>query len=133
MDITQDDLLILHHLRAAWIGGAAQDASATSLAACPGRAEGRVAAWSLGKAAGVLAYAARRPLVIGQGLAPSADERQALRTARALAANDWRAAEDAALWLVRREAVPALAQAFAPAACALHGRAAPRRRNAASA
>ena len=129
----QDDLLVLHHLRAAWAGGETQAAAAKTLTVCPGRAEGRVAAWALDKAAGMLAHASRRRLRIGGGLAPSADEAQLLRVARALAANDWQSAEDAGLWLVRRDAAPALAQALAPAACALYGRAAPRRRNAARA
>ena len=131
--ITQDDLALLHHLRAAWAGGNARARSGASLAAVPGRAEGRVAHWAFGRTAGVLEHAARRALRIGEGLAPSRDERQLLRVARALAAGDWRGAEDAALWLVRRDAVPALVQAFAPAACALQGRAAPRRMKAASA
>lgn len=129
----QDDLLILHHLRAAWAGGEARARAADALTVSPGRAEGRVAAWALNKVVGVLEHAARRRLRIGESLAPSADEAQLLRVASALAASDWQEAEDAGLWLVRRDAVPALTQALAPAACALYGRAAPRRRNAARA
>ena len=133
MDTSQDDLAVLHHLRAAWIGGQARLSSGRSLAAVPGRAEGRVAHWAFGRAAAVLAHAARRRLVIGETLAPSADERQLLRIARALAVGDWAGAQDAALWLVRRDASDALVRGFAPAACAFYGKAAPRLRNAATA
>ena len=135
--ITQDDLATLHHLRAAWEGGEARALSGASLAAVPGRAEGRVAHWAFGRAADVLEHAARRRLKIGSGLAPSADEIALLRIARALGSSDWRTAEDAALWLVRRDAVSAFLNALAPAACALYrgdqGKAAPRRLNAATA
>ena len=139
--ITQDDLALLHHLRAAWAGGNARARSGASLAAVPGRAEGRVAHWAFGRAAGILEHAARRRLVIGAGLAPSADETALLRVARALGQGDWRAAGDAALWIVRRDAVDAFLSALAPAACALYGpgrrtgqgKAAPRRLNAATA
>ena len=133
MHTTQDDLLALHHLRAAWAGGERRIASGAALAAHPGRAEGRVAHWSFGRAASVLGAAARRRLVIAEGIVPSADERQLLRVMRALAEGDRRGAEAASLWLVRRDATAELAQALSPAACALHGRASPRRQNAASA
>ena len=131
--MTQDDLLVLHHLRAAWAGGVRQDAAARALAVSPGRAGGRVAAWGFARAAEVLARGARRPLRIGQGLAPSADEARLIRLANALSASDRPAARAEAAWLVKGEAVDALMQALSPAACALQGNAAPRLKNAARA
>lgn len=130
---TQDDLLFLHHLRAAHAGGEARLISGAALAVVPGRAEGRVAHWAFGRAAETLGYAARRRLSIGTGIVPSQDERQLLAIAHALSDGDWDRAEDTALWLVRRDAAHAFVQALAPAACALYGKAAPRRRNAARA
>jgi hypothetical protein len=136
MDITQDDLWTLRHLRAAIAGGAAADASEAALAQWPGRAEGRVAAWSFSRAATILRRAGRRAVTVGQGLAPTADEAALLRVVRCLTERDWQGAEDAALWLVRRDAARDLAQALAPATCAYgpaYGKAAPRRAQAASA
>ncbi|WP_031549027.1 hypothetical protein [Parvularcula oceani] len=128
MSITQDDLWTLRHLRAAWSADETERrASAEALAQYPGRAEGRVAGWAFSRAASALARNARRPLRIGEGIVPSHDERTLLKVARAVAENDWDAADSAARWLIRRNGVADFTEALAPAACAAYGRSAPRR------
>ncbi|MBB4659817.1 hypothetical protein [Parvularcula dongshanensis] len=133
MQITQDDLAALHHLRAHWAGGPDAARSSETLAHYPGRAEGRVAAWAYGRTVKALSRHARRRLHIGEGLVPSADERAVLRIARLLGQRDWTGAESAAAWVVRRDGVAPLLDALAPAACAAYGNALPRRKRAATA
>ena len=132
MRITQDDLRFLTLFRAAWVGGAEQDAAEASLRAAPGRAAGRVASWSLDRAAGTLRRGARRRLVIGEGLAPSADERCLLAAARQVACGDARAPETLR-WLARGPFAGEVAERLAGVACVAYGYAAPRRMKAASA
>lgn len=115
MQVSQNDLWLLTHLRAAWSGDDAIKArSAAALCEFPGRAQGRVAAWAFGKFAAVLGRGARRTLSIGEELVPSADERRILSVFHAMAADGEVAAADAARWLVRGDHTDALIRSIAP-------------------
>ena len=133
MDITQDDLRFLSLLRAAWDGEAGQRAAEASLRAEPGRAAGRVAAWSLRRSVEALRCGARRPLAVGTALAPSADEQCLVLAARCLARGDHADAAETLRWLARTPFAAEVADRLTEAACAVHGYAAPRRQKAASA
>ena len=133
MDITQDDLRLLSLFRAAWTGGPALREAEASLRATPGRAAGRVAGWSLTRAAEALRRGARRSLRIGGTLTPSADEQRLVLACRALAAGDDEAARETLRWLAAPGDAGRAAERLAPAACALYGYAAPRRQKAVSA
>ena len=133
MNVTQADLRFLYLLRGAWAGGADRAAAEGSLRAEPGRAAGRVAAWSLRRAVASLGQGARRRLIVGESLAPSADERRLIAAARQLSQGEARAAEDTLAWLVRAPFAGLVADALREGACAAYGYAAPRRAKAASA
>ena len=133
MHIDQDDLRLLSLLRAVWAGGADARAAEASLGACPGRAAGRVAAWSLCRALTALRTGARRPVRIGEGLAPSPDERVLLEAARRVAAGEEEAATEGLRWLVRASHAADLAARLRDVAGVVHGYAAPRRAKAATA
>ena len=132
MRVTQDDLRFLTLFRAAWIGGPDRAAAEASLRVEPGRAAGRVAAWSLHRAAEALRRGARRRLVIGEGLAPSADERRLMLAARQVARGEEGAAETLR-WLARAPFAGEAADRLTEIACVAYGYAAPRRAKAASA
>ena len=132
MPVTQDDLRFLFLFRAVWAGEPDQAVAEASLRAEPGRAAGRVAAWSLRRAAEALRRGARRRLVIGEGLVPSADERRLMLAARQAASGDADAA-DTLRWLARAPFAGEVADRLTEVACAAYGYAAPRRAKAASA
>ena len=133
MDISQSDLRFLSLFRAAWSGGAAFEAAEASLRAEPGRAAGRVAAWSLGRAAAALGQGARRPLCVGRTLAPSADERRLIAAARHLSVGQEDAASQTLAWLARAPFAGIAADRLSEGACAAYGCAALRRAKAAGA
>ncbi|MEM1380399.1 MAG: hypothetical protein AAGH41_07235 [Pseudomonadota bacterium] len=112
--MTQDDLLLLHHLRAHACGGTCLEASKKSLSQDPGRAAGRVLSWSLGRVASHLAKFGRRSWRCGDGLVPTPQEARTLVMIRSLAQYNRQAAENAALWLVSRKEVTTLLERAAP-------------------
>lgn len=88
----------------------------------PGRAAGRVAAWSLGRAGDVIARYARRPVRLGEPGAPATvPERQILMILDALAADDAKLAREGARFLVRPDAVDLLIDRLTPASRAVAG------------
>lgn len=133
MHIDQDDLWVLRHLRAAWNGGDDLRQSERALCQEPGRAAGRVAAWAFGRAARLLDHAARRRIRLGDGLAPTADERALLAIARQIAEGDEDGAALSASWLMRKGAADDLIDALSPALASAYGKAAFRRQIAARA
>ena len=114
---------MIEHFRAHWFDRIAQgstlaDRSAAELAVSPGRAEGRVAHWSLCRAVAALQRGARRPLHIGAIGAPTTtpSERAFLSVLNAMANGDQALAQRHAEWLVHKSALPGLLGAISPLA-----------------
>lgn len=114
--VTQDDLLLLSHLRAHACGGECCDKSRRALSENPGRAAGRVLSWSLLRVAAHAERFGRRGWRCGEGMVPTAQEARVLAMVRALAVGDDKAAEAAALWLVPRREVATLLDRATPLA-----------------
>lgn len=113
--LNQDDLLLLHHLRAQASGDEALVCrSKQALAEEPGRAAGQVAAWALGRTVAHLRRFARRGWRLEGGVMPSAQEARLLTMIRAIHAYDYNAARQAAEWIVRSEEVDALVDRASP-------------------
>ncbi|MEM9840324.1 MAG: hypothetical protein AAF830_14365 [Pseudomonadota bacterium] len=112
--VTQDDLLLLNHLRAHACGGKCFDQSRQALSQEPGRAAGRVLSWSLGRVAAHVKRFGRKGWRCGKGMVPTGQETRVLGMVRALAAFDQPAAEAAALWLVPRGEVATLLERAMP-------------------
>ncbi|MFP4519327.1 MAG: hypothetical protein ACLFQ5_07725 [Oceanicaulis sp.] len=112
------DLAALDVLRARLSGdGDAYDAAAATLHEQPGRAAGRVAAWSLARAADMLASQARRPVRLGAiGGPPTPPESQMLSIITALSRGDLHTARRRAEFLVRPAGVDPLLERLSPAA-----------------
>lgn len=120
---------MIDHFRAHWFDGQAPagalpstetlaDRSARELLANPGRAEGKVAHWSLCRMAAVLRRAARRPLDIAPvgSETVTANERSLLAIIRALSEGDETLASHHAEWLVGKSALRNLLSTIAPLA-----------------
>jgi len=113
----QDDLLLLHHLRAHASGCRLRmKHSHEALAEDPGRAAARITSWALGRSVAQIQRHARRGWRFGQNLAPNAQEARFLEMVRALSVGDHVAAEQAALWLVPSRDVDVLLDRAAPLA-----------------
>lgn len=112
------DAAALRYLRALAAGDeSAIDDAKNALRDCPGRAAGRVAAWSLARTFEALRRYARRPLRWGvAGEAPTPHERSLFNVAAALAKGDENAARAAAQWIATPQGENALLQRLAPAA-----------------
>jgi hypothetical protein len=117
------EVSMIEHFRAHWFDQIAQgstlaDRSAAELAVSPGRAEGRIAHWSLCRAVAALRHGARRPLHIGAIGAPTAtpSERAFLSVLDAMANGDQALAQRHAEWLVHKSALPGLLGAITPLA-----------------
>ena len=82
-------------------------------------ASARVVPWALARAMGLLGYAARRPLRLGQTDEPSPDERVILNVIGALSRGDAEGATQAAEWLVKPAHNGALLRALQPVADAV--------------
>ena len=110
-------------IRARLSGDAEAEArAASSLHERPGRAAGRVAAWSLGRAAEIIARHARRPVRLGEEAAPATvQERQILMILDAIAQGDDALARDGARFLVQPNAVKRLIERLTPASRAVAG------------
>ncbi len=110
-------------LRARLSGDAtAETRAADALHETPGRAAGRVAAWSLGRAGDIIARYARRPVQLGSAGTPATvQERQILMVLDALVDGDIDLARDGARFLVRADAVDLLIDRLGPASRAVAG------------
>lgn len=128
----QDDLLLIHHLRAHQEGGDARELSREALANEPGRAAGRVMSWSLDRVTACLDRHARRVDCCQRSLVPSTAERRLTQVVRALARRDRMGAEETALWLVPKREVQGFLDRLAPLV-EFYAAAAPGRRRAANA
>mgnify|MGYP006280103925 CR=1 FL=1 len=117
------DRLDLDLIRARLGGDAdAYDRAVAALHERPGRAAGRVAAWSLGRAADMIARYARRPIRLGAESAPATvQERQILMILDAIAGGDDALARDGARFLVQPNAVELLIERLTPASRAVAG------------
>ncbi len=83
----------------------------------PGRAAGRVTAWSVRRASDMLQRGARRPVRFGApGAAPTAHECSILEVLFALARGETEAARRHAQWLVRGDTVDRFVERLSPAA-----------------
>ena len=111
---------MIDHFRARWFGEdeRALGRSADALMNSPGRAQGRVADWSLCRMAAVLQRGARRPLDIAPvGTAQlTANERSLLAILDALSEGDDALAARHAEWLVAPSSLRAFLSATAPLA-----------------
>ena len=111
---------MIDHFRARWFGEDEQtlDRSTERLMSAPGRAEGRVANWSLCRMAAVLQRGARRPLDIAPvgTVELTANERSLLAILRALSDGDDALAARHAEWLVAPSALRQFLSASAPLA-----------------
>jgi len=112
--VNQDDLLLLHHIRAHACQGACLERSKRSLSADPGRAAGRVLSWSLTRLVAHVERHGRLGWRCGEGLVPTAQEIRLVMMVRALAEYDRPSAEQAAMWLVPRREVSKLIERAAP-------------------
>jgi hypothetical protein len=111
----QDDLLLLHHLRAQAGDCCRQrEASRVALADDPGRAAGRVLAWSIGRTVTQVQRFGRRSFEPGSSLTPNPTEARMLRIVRALSQGDREAAGREAEWLVGQGFVADLLDRMAP-------------------
>lgn len=111
----QDDLLLLHHLRAHASGECCRmNASKEALTEEPGRAAGRVASWSIDRTLAVIQRSGRRGFGMSDSLVPTPQEKRLLDVVRSLADYDRESAAEAALWLVPKREVPSLLDRLAP-------------------
>ena len=113
--LNQDDLLLLHHLRAqASRVPERVYCSKEALAQEPGRAAGQVATWALTRTVAHLQRHARRGWSLEQSLVPSAQECRLIQMIRSIHAYDYDAARDAAQWLVVSDQVDQLVDRASP-------------------
>lgn len=131
--LNQDDLLLLHHLRAQASGDdeRVQD-SKLALSEEPGRAAGQVACWALSRTTQHLQRHARRAWALNGGVVPSPQEVRLLQMIRSIHAYQYEAARQAAQWLVSSEEVDVLIDRASPL-IAFYGAPAAERRTAATA
>ena len=100
------------------------DTASDRLNARPGRAAGRVTAWSVRRASDLLQHGARRPVRFGRpGEAPTMHECSILEVLFALARGDEDSARRHALWLVRADMADRFVERLSPAAETLASRA----------
>lgn len=131
--LNQDDLLLLHHLRAAFSGDQARiGQSKEALTQEPGRAAGQVACWALSRTTDHLKRFGRRGWAMEQGIVPNAQEVRLLQMIRAIKAYDKASARQAAEWLVASEQVDTLIDRASPL-MAFYGASPVERRTAATA
>ncbi|NRA29952.1 MAG: hypothetical protein HRU11_06780 [Parvularculaceae bacterium] len=114
--VTQDDLLLLHHVRSHACGGNCLARSIESLSVEPGRAAGKVLSWSLSRVVAHVERFGRRGWRCGDGVVPTAQEVRLLSMVKALAAYDRAGAEQAAMWLVPRREIAKLIERATPLA-----------------
>ena len=99
--VTPTETAILATLRHAALPGACPAASARRVAGLPRRARGRVCAWALHRAVGILLHSGRRSFALGHAAdAPTGDERRVLDIVSHLRAGEAADAASQAEWLV---------------------------------